>query len=410
LLRHTGRGITNMADELIVGRPSIVDEQSPTGDTEWHSTRLTGALLERESPLGVLFAALSDTEAGHGSVVLITGEAGIGKTSLVRAFCDGVGRRARVLVGACDDLSTPRTLGPLRDAAHGTGGPLERALSGGSGGSGEAIFIAAIEELTGPSPTVLVVEDVHWADDATLDVLGYLARRVRTLTAMLVLTLRDEVTTDQAVARLLGQMTGIPTHRLVLNPLSPAAVATLAAGTPWDGTALHALTGGNPFFVTEVLAADGDAVPVTVADAVLARCQRLGPDTRAALECLSVIPGPVGFELAEALLGGRLDYLAEAERYGILEVRGDGLAFRHELARRAVERSLPTILRRTLNRTVVTALLAQDVPDLARLVHHAVEGGVVDAVVDYAPQAGLAPPPPARRWPISRLRCATPTG
>jgi DNA-binding CsgD family transcriptional regulator/tetratricopeptide (TPR) repeat protein len=391
LLRHAGRGITKMIDELIGDRSSVVDERSPTDGSGWHSAIQARPLLERASPLSVLFTALSDAEEGQGSVVLVTGDAGIGKASLVRAFYERLDRRARVLVGGCDDLSTPRTLGPLRDAAHDTGGPLERALSCGAS---EAIFAAAIEELTGPPPTVLVVEDVHWADDATLDVLGYLARRVHTLAAMLVLTVRDEeVTTDHPVARMLGQMTGIPTHRLALSPLSPAAVATLAAGTSWDGTALHALTGGNPFFVTELLASvhasdGGDALPVTVADAVLARCQRLGADTRATLECLSVIPGQVGFDLAEALLGDRLDCLAEAERHGILEVRGDGLAFRHELARRAVERSLPAILRRTLNRTVVTALLARDVSDLGRLVHHAVEGGVVDAIVAYAPRAG----------------------
>lgn len=357
---------------------------------------MAGRLLERETALEVLCTGVAGAVAGRGSVVLVTGEAGIGKTSLVSTFRDLLGRRVQVLVGGCDDLSTPRALGPLRDAARGTGGALERALTEGAG---EAVFTAVVDELTGPPPTVLIVEDVHWADDATLDVLGYLARRIRTAAALLVLTFRDEeVRTEHALTRVLGQLTGIPLRRLALRPLSPDAVAALAAntaqdgtaqdGTAQDGTALHALTGGNPFFVTEVLAAGGDTLPGTVADAVLARCARLSSDTRAALHQLSVVPTRVGFGLAEALLGDRLDALAEAEQRGILEVSVEGLAFRHELARRAVERSLPAIRRRGANRAVLDALRRADVPDLAQLVHHAVEALDVDATVAYAPAAG----------------------
>ena len=117
------------------------------------------ALLERDAPLSVLLGALRGAEAGRGSTALISGEAGIGKTSLVRAF---VGRaRARLLVAACDDLVTPRTLGPLWDAAP-DGGPLARAL-----GEGREVFGALMEELSLERPTVLVIEDAHWADDAT---------------------------------------------------------------------------------------------------------------------------------------------------------------------------------------------------------------------------------------------------
>jgi len=347
---------------------------------------VAGGLLERDEPLDALLTEASGAASGQGSVVLVTGEAGIGKTSLVSAFLTALNSPARVLAGGCDDLSTPRILGPLRDATQGTRGPLERALADGSH---EAVFAAAIEELTGPPPTVLVVEDLHWADDATLDVLGYLGRRVSSLAAMLVFTFRDEeVSTDHAVARMLGLLTGIRVRRLALGPLSPAAVTTLAAGTARDGTALHALTGGNPFYVTEALAAGSKDVPATVGDAVLARYRQLSAKTQAAVEQLSVVPGQVDFGLAEAVLQDQLDFLAEAEQHGILEVRGQGLAFRHELARLAVERSLPAIRRRLCNRTVVEALGTAAVPDLDRLVHHAVEGGAVDAVITYAPRAG----------------------
>ncbi|NGO11172.1 AAA family ATPase [Streptomyces sp. HC44] len=348
---------------------------------------MRGNLLEREKDLRELLAAVDDAVAGHGSVVLVVGEAGIGKTSLVRAFIQAVGDGTRVLVGACDDLMAPRTLGPLRDAVHGTGGPLEKALA--EEDAGEAVLAALPEELSGPDPAVLVVEDVHWADDATLDALTYLAGRIDRLPAVLVLTFRDDaVSTGHPLQRLLGALARTRMRRLALRPLSPAAVTALATGTGRDPDTLHAVTGGNPFYVTEVLADAPGAVPDTVADAVLARVRLLDDGCRTALGRLSVVPTHVGFELAEALLGEHLDDLPQAEERGIIEVRAEGLAFRHELARRAIECGLPALRRRSLNRAVVNALRAQQEPDLDRLVHHAVQADDADTVVEYAPLAG----------------------
>jgi DNA-binding CsgD family transcriptional regulator/tetratricopeptide (TPR) repeat protein len=355
-------------------------------------------LLEREPALDTLRAAVAEAAAGRGSTVLLTGEAGIGKTSVIRAFLAAPGHRARVLAGACDDLLAPRTLGPLRDAARGSAGPLERALVTQhpvAQHPGDSVFGAIVEELTGATPTVVVVEDVHWADDATLDVLRYVARRLDRLRAVLVLTSRDDaVDAAHPLQRLLGALVGAPVHRLLLLPLSEAAVSALCAGTDRDGAAMYQLTGGNPFYVTEALAAPPDAVPPTVTDTVLARLCRLSPDCRSALEQLSVAPTRTSPELVEELLGGLLDALAEAEEHGIIEVGVDGIAFRHELARRAVEHSLPTIRRRALHRQMVRALRALrppdlDQPDLARLVHHAVAAADAATVAEYAPRAGL---------------------
>jgi DNA-binding CsgD family transcriptional regulator/tetratricopeptide (TPR) repeat protein len=348
-------------------------------------------LLERDAALDRLAGAVDAAACGRGSVVLVTGEAGIGKTALVRAFAEQVGGRARVLAGACDDLGTPRPLGPLRDAAAGTGGPLAAALAQPGA---EPVFAAVVAELAGATPAVLVVEDLHWADAATLDVLAHLARRLAGLPAVLVLTYRDDaVPAASTLHRLLGALTGCPVHRLAPAPLSARAVEELAAGSGWDPAELHQLTRGNPFHVTEVLAAPGADVPATVSDAVLARVRALDEDCRAAVEQLSVVPTEVEFELAEALLGDRLDALAEAERRGILEVRTGagargGLGFRHELARRAVEQSLPRLSRRRAHRAVVAALRASAAPDPARLVHHAVAADDAQTVSDVAPRAG----------------------
>ncbi len=342
------------------------------------------ALLEREADLDLLAAAVAAARAGHGSLVLVSGEAGVGKSSLVRAFVAGLDRGVRVLAGACDDLHTRRTLGPLRDAARGTGGPLEHAMADAPGD----VFAAAVAELDLPPVTVLVVEDVHWVDDATLDVLRHLARRVSTRTGVLVLTYRaDEIGSGHPLRVLLGELGGTTVHRVRPAPLSQRAVAQ-AAGRDVPG--LHALTGGNPFFVTEALAAPPGTVPRTVSDAVLARLGRLSPQARAACEQLAVVPTAVDLTLATALLGGAVDGLDEAERSGMLQVRGDGLAFRHELARRAVEERLPHIRRLLLNQAVLEVLLAAPDPDLDRVVHHAVEGGDAAAIAAHAPAAGRA--------------------
>jgi DNA-binding CsgD family transcriptional regulator/tetratricopeptide (TPR) repeat protein len=343
-------------------------------------------LLERESQLDVLVDSVADAAAGHGSTVLVTGDAGIGKTTLVRAFADRVDDRARLMLAASDDLTTPRTLGPLRDAAAGTQGPLATALADDR--TADGVFPALMEELAQRRPTVLVVEDVHWADDATVDVLGYAARRVEPVGAVLVLTLRDEeVGPSHPLHRLLGALAGYTVHRLALAPLSRRAVRTLAAGTGRDGATLHELTRGNPFYVTEALAAPPDEVPASVSDAVLARLRRLDPEARDALERLSVVPSHVGAGLATKLLGPDVDALVAAELAGMIELRPEGLAFRHEIARRAVEQSLPELRRRSLNQDVVDALRAEDRPERARLMHHAAQAGDVETVLAVGPGA-----------------------
>ncbi len=343
-------------------------------------------LLERDDTLAALNGAVEDAAAGHGSVVLVSGGAGIGKTSVVRAFTRTAAGRARLLLSSCDDLTTPRTLGPLRDAALESGGPLAEAFA--EGRPVDRVFSAVMAELAVAPPTVLAVEDVHWADDATLDVLGYVARRIEPVPAVLVLSFRDdELGPSHPLQRLLGALAGCPVRRLALPPLSRTAVGQLAASTGADADAVHRVTDGNPFFVTEVLASPADAVPATVVEAVLARVRRLGPGCREALEQLSVVPSRIRFELAGDLLGDRIDTLAEAELAGVLEVSASHLGFRHELARRAIERSLPALARRRLNAEVLRALQQQERPDRASLMHFAVEAGDVETVLAVGPDA-----------------------
>jgi DNA-binding CsgD family transcriptional regulator/tetratricopeptide (TPR) repeat protein len=344
------------------------------------------ALLERGPVLDDLLHAVAAAGIGRGGAAIVTGEAGIGKTSVVRALRASLDHGVRVLTGACDDLLSPRALGPLREAVAGTSGPLATALAGDHP---DTVPGAAVAELAAWRPTVLIVEDLHWADDATLDVLGHVARRLADLPALLVLTFRDEeVPPTHPLRRVLGALTAAPVQRIALAPLSSAAVAGLAAGSGRDSATLHALTGGNPFYVTEALAAPGVDVPATVADAVLARIGRLDPPCRDAVVQLSVVPTAVELGLARHLLGQRFDALTQAEEQGVLQVLDDGLAFRHELARRAVEQSLSALRQRALHLRVVQALSEAEPRDLPRLVHHAVQAGDVAAILAYAPAAG----------------------
>jgi len=130
----------------------------------------------------------------------------------------------------------------------------------------------------------VVVEDVHWADDATLDAVRYLSRRIPTVPAALLLTFRDSgVEADHPLRQITGSLAGPAVRRLSLPALSVAAVQVLGAASAQEAAEIHRVTQGNPFFVTEVLATGGVGVPSTVRDAVLARLGRLPPSARTLL-------------------------------------------------------------------------------------------------------------------------------
>jgi DNA-binding SARP family transcriptional activator/tetratricopeptide (TPR) repeat protein len=345
-------------------------------------------LLERERELAGLARALREAADGAGGLVFIHGEAGIGKSSLVHALRRRLPPQARLLIGRCDDLRTPRTLGPLRDLAGDVGAELARALAGDDR---DAILAAMRTELhrTG-HPTVLVVEDVHWADEATVDVMRYLSRRIADVPVLLVLTYRDEdLGREHPLRHLLGQAAGTPRlRRFPLRRLSERAVHELAAAGPLDARRLFELTDGNPFFVTELLAAGADErVPSTVVDAVLSRVRRLDPRTQHALEQLAMVPSAVERWLVEALLPPGLDVLLEAEERGLLAVAPLSVTFRHELVRDAIRGAVPVARQVELNRRVLLALLDHDGVDLSRILHHAARAGDVDVIVDYGPTA-----------------------
>jgi len=344
-------------------------------------------LLERQAELQTLGTAIERAGAGRGSAVLVLGEAGIGKTSLVHAFLSAAAGRARVLAGTCEDLLTSRALGPLRDAARSAAaGPLAAALSPRA--DPDQVFAAVVDELASPPlPVVFVIEDAHWADGATLDVLRYVGPRVPGLPAVLLVTYRDDaLARDHPLRGVLGALGSTAATRLRLARLTADAVAEMAATTDVDPGELFRLTGGNPFFVSEVLANPCDIVPPTVVDAVLARVRTLSPAAQAALDRLAVVPAGAELVLLRVLVGD-LAPVAEAERAGVVDVHGDVVAFRHELARRAVAESLPASVRLELNADVLRALAARPDFDPFRALHHAVEAGDDAAVIVHGEAA-----------------------
>ena len=220
-------------------------------------------ILERDAFLRQLDALLQEAAAGQGRLVFVGGEAGVGKTTLIQHFCSASGGRAEIRAGACDPLSTPRPLGPLVDVSPLMGGNLEHLLD--TGASREQLFRALLALLaSGSRPTVLVFEDVHWADEATLDLLRFLGRRLAGIRVLLIATFRDdEVGPRHPLRVVFGDLTTSgATRRLVLPPLSEQAVRLLAEGSQVDLGVLYRRTGGNPFFVTEVLAGGSKGISV----------------------------------------------------------------------------------------------------------------------------------------------------
>ena len=340
-------------------------------------------LLERETAL----AELRECRREGGRIALVGGEAGVGKTALVTAFGDEV--EGGVLRGGCDALRTPRPLGPLRDIARAAGGALAQVMAGESARFDR--FSAFLDVLA--EGRTVVIEDVHWADEATLDLLVFAGRRVADTRGLLIVTYRDdEIGQDHPLLGVLGSLAGErSTRRIPLCPLTAAAVVRLARPSGMDPRELFGRTCGNPFFVTEVLCEPGTPVPATVRDAVLARAARLDADARSALETAAVIPAR-----AELVLFDDLNGLVAADARaavdacvgaGMLVGEGTRVRFRHELARLAVEQHITPARRIALHAAVLAWLAERPGADPARLAHHAEEAGDGAAVLVHAPVA-----------------------
>jgi len=351
------------------------------------------ALLERDGVLTALSEYLALAARGHGCVVLLPGEAGVGKTAVLDRFVGLAHPMGEVLRGWCDSLSTPRPLGPWRDIAAGLGARVHAEFERTDGGAGgvSGLFRVVLEGLTPGVTRLLVFEDLHWADAASLDLLRLLARRIEQFPILLVASYRDdEIGPSHPLRVLLGDLTGVSAvHRCPVRPLSPEGVAQLSAGRGVDIDELYRVTGGNAFFVTEVLAIGGLGIPATVGDAMAGRLGKVSPAARRAAEVVAVLGSAAPVRVVFDLVEGATDCIEELLGAGVLYPAGAGLGFRHELARMAVLDRIPAFARAMLHTQVLDRLRADpdQCGDNALLAHHAEAAGQRDAVVRYAPLA-----------------------
>jgi len=345
-------------------------------------------LVEREATLGALRQCLFGA-AQRGHVALVAGEAGIGKTSALRAMAVEHAARGPVWWGACDALETPHPLAPLLDIARENRTRFASAL----GGPRPALFEAVLDELRlAAEPVLVVIEDAHWADDATLDLLKFIGRRIEFTKAVLAVSYRDdEVGLSHPLRRVLGELP--PSHRTVIEVprLTANGVRSLAARSGARADGVYEATRGNAFFVTEVLrdtSVPRAAVPRTVQDVVLARFARLASPVQTLLQLVSIVPGRIERWLVDELLAPSLADVEAALASGLLLAEASSLSYRHELGRVAVESSLSAPLAVDLHRRVLAALAsrARDTPP-ARLVHHAVAADDREAITHHAPAA-----------------------
>lgn len=340
-------------------------------------------LLEREAELGILAELIANLDSTGGKFVLIRGEAGIGKSALVQRFVDSHEAEAHIHYGTCDDLFIPQPLGPFWDMARGEPslrGPLED-------GDRPRLLDVMMRLLSRPEhPNIIIVEDTHWADEATLDAVRYLGRRVARTNGVLVLTYRDgEVDFDHPLRGVIGDIPVGSVVRIQLAGLSLASVSSIVARSELDPAEVLSATGGNPLLVTEMSAAEDETIPSSLQESLMARMQKLSSGSQEMLKTLAVIPEPIPIPDASCLAGVEAPRLDECERRGLLDLRFGLVAFRHDLIRRAVESALTQSERVARNRAVLEGLPEETDPSL--LVHCASEADDVDRLLDLAPRS-----------------------
>lgn len=402
-----------------VSAPSLPGaDATPDVPGEWHDVPMPSSapsvvMVGRDADLAEVRRLFDIARDGVPAALLVEGEAGIGKSRLLREFGVEIDRTADVHVGWCLDLGASRTpYGPLtgilrsivtrmgvervRDAV-GVGvealgmllpelasGPTDRERT-----SPERLrdaIASLIEAAAEAAPQVLVVEDLHWADESTLAILSFLLRALSRGRILLLITCRtDDVRRGDAVSRFIGEATRSRLlERLPLTRLDEDATRLLAeqiTGHAISETALERMqerAEGVPFFIEEIAGCAKGSLPDSLRDLLLARFDRLGDDARHVVQVVSGAERPLSHPLVVRLADLpelRLeDALREATRSGILVVVDDDYRFRHALLREAVHDDLLPGERARLHRayaeTLEAACAGTDSGDAAALAYH----------------------------------------
>jgi ATP/maltotriose-dependent transcriptional regulator MalT len=346
-------------------------------------------LIERGSFLTTLQSQFEDVVEGEGRCVFVSGEAGIGKTSLIKAFCNEVKNRCNIYQGICDALFTPRPLAPLYDVLLQLGKSIPESNIDSTNRT--AFFTNFYQELSDRTEVNLVVfEDIHWADEATLDFIKFFARRISQLKCLFILTYRDtEIHSSHPLRNIMGQLNPDSFTRIELQPLSKQAVGKMAEERGYNGEDVYRITTGNPFYVTEILASYSEGVPDNIKDSILSVYNKMNEKAKDVWQILSVLPTAFEMNYLDKMDASYLPAVQNCIDSKILVVDKERILFKHELYRRTIESSLSPLARIALNKKILDLLLESfeenDAPE--RIIHHAKNANEYDLVVKYAPMA-----------------------
>ena len=346
-------------------------------------------LIERDDFLAVMNKRFQKAVLGEGHCVFIAGEAGIGKTSLVKAFLKQVEEQSVAYTGTCDSLFTPRPLAPLYDLSLQMKGDWVESIHSLS--SRAEMFTLFLQALTRhESPVVLVFEDIHWADEATLDFIKFLSRRINRTRCLFVLTYRDnEIHQQHPFRKIPGDLVPGAYSHLLLSPLSRQAVKRMADEKGYDAEDVYTISGGNPFYVHEILANYSPGVPDNIKNAILAVYDRQEEYTKKAWQLLSVMPEGLEIERLAKVDPALPDAIEHSLEQKLLIIRKDKISFKHELYRRTIEVSLSPFKRIELNRRIFFLFFEafEAEGEIERLVHYAKNANEPKLVAQYAPLA-----------------------
>lgn len=344
-------------------------------------------LVEREEFLDLLQRHFNDIAYGEGHCIFVAGEAGIGKTALVKAFCKQKENDCDIFHGACDDLFTPRPLAPLYDILS----QINRDILSKSHVSKDRsnLFSTFFEEFKNRERKFLIIfEDIHWADEATLDFIKFFARRISQLRCLFILTYRDdEIHSRHPLRNVLGQLPPDSFTKIFVTPLSKSTVQKMAADKGYSGEDVYGISGGNPFYLNEILASYSPGVPENIKDSILSVYERQEEGTKHAWQICSVIPEGLEVNRFAKIRTSWDEAMDHCFAMNVIIVREAKVIFKHELYRRTIEESLSPFKRIALNKKILELLLTsfEEEGEIERIVHYAKNANDDKLVVKYAP-------------------------
>lgn len=354
-----------------------------------HTLFLCMELIERDGFISLLENKYRHIESGEGHTIFVNGEAGIGKTTLLKEFRKRIEDETNVFIGTCDALFTPRPLAPLYDIAWqmlGTEWMEQDDVS--KRGQLFTSFYQGLKSRKGK--TIIIFEDIHWADEASFDFIKFLARRINTVQCLFIITHRnDECPSIQLLRNVMGQLAPDTFTRMPLTPLSKEAVEKLAVEKGYSGEDVYSISGGNPFYVNEILAWYSKGVPTNIKDSVLSIYNNVDSDLKEFWSTLSIVPTGLEIKYLRQMDASFMQTFENCFSSGILVLKGDVVCFKHELYRRTIEETLSPLKRMALNKKILDLFVLQFEmhKEIERIVHHAKNASEYDQVVKYAPIA-----------------------